>query len=382
MSTASQLSKDELSRYMRHTILEGVGHEGQIKLKNASVLCVGAGGLASSALLYLAAAGVGRIGIVDSDTVDVSNLQRQILFGADDIGSLKTEAAQKRLLDLNPHIKVEIYSEKFDSSNAEKLVALYDAVLDASDNFSTRYLINAVCVKTGKPDFFGSVQQFAGQVAVFDSEHGCYRCLFAAPPQNELAPDCNAIGVLGVLPGLIGQYQALEFLKWKLNIGSSLFGKILTIDTLSNHFRKLDFAKNPSCPTCSQPQAINLNEPAFIATTESKLAAVTISVRELQSLMITSQINLIDVREEHEYADDHIGGQLMPLKNLTELARDLTSLQKKLGALDQPVYVYCRSGQRSAQAALVLRKAGYQQVFSLEGGLLEWRRQKPSERKV
>jgi len=358
----STLTPEEQQRYIRQILLSEIGTAGQEKLKNASVLCVGAGGLGSPALLYLAAAGVGRIGIIDADSVSIDNLQRQILFSTEDVGVLKVAAAKENLLKLNPLLKIEVYSEKLSSANAEKIFAGFDAVIDATDNFSTRYLINDAAMKLSKPVFFGSIFKFSGQVSVFSHDSGCYRCLFPQPPAEELAPDCNVAGVLGVLPGVVGSYQALEFLKWKLGIGDTLKGKILTIDLLTHRSRLLHFNRNPQC-ACAHPDKITLQ------TTETGANPYSLSAADLKAALGKEEsLVLFDVRDEAEHQLGNIGGALLSSQNLT----DHSQLPQNHS---QKIVVYCRSGARSAKAADQLRKMGYTNVFNLEGGLVAWKKE-------
>ncbi|MCC2678668.1 MAG: UBA/THIF-type binding protein [Pseudobdellovibrio sp.] len=358
----SRLTPEEQQRYIRQILLSEIGTEGQEKLKQGSVLCVGAGGLGSPALLYLAAAGVGRIGIIDADTVSVDNLQRQILFSTEDVGSLKVSAAKEQLLQLNPLLQIDVYSEKLSATNAEKIFADYDGVIDATDNFSTRYLINDAAIKLNKPVFFGSIFKFSGQVSVFSRESGCYRCLFPQPPAEELAPDCNVAGVLGVLPGIVGSYQALEFLKWKLGIGDILTGKILAIDVLTHQSRILNFNRNPECRACSQPEKI------LLQSDQNRSPQNTISAPDLKKALSAKEaLVLLDVREESEHQLGNIGGLLLPAGNV----KDNENLPANLS---QKIIVYCRSGARSARAAEQLRTMGYANVFNLEGGLIAWKK--------
>ena len=367
---ASTLSSEEKSRYLRHILLADVGEAGQLSLKNSSVLCIGAGGLGSSALLYLAAAGVGRIGIVDSDIVDASNLQRQVLYQTSDIGMSKAKRAKERLIALNPLIEVESFSETFNADNAEKLLSSYDAILDGTDNFSTRYLVNDVAIKLGKPNFFGCIYKFTGQVAVFGLGGGCYRCLFPSPPSPELAPDCARAGVLGVLPGLVGTYQALEFLKWRIGIGEVLSGKLMMVDTLGNSFRTLNFEKNPTCSTCLDPSKIELASMEISCKSDfPKSAAVgEMTVQELSKRMLgLKNFVLVDVRDPVEYEIGNLGGILIPLDELQDQLHRLPKTSE--------IIVHCRSGGRSAKACELLSSLGYARVVNVVGGIVAWQKE-------
>ncbi|HEY0193189.1 MAG TPA: ThiF family adenylyltransferase [Kofleriaceae bacterium] len=368
------LTADERSRYLRHLLLDEVGERGQRALKGASVLCVGAGGLGSPALLYLAAAGVGRIGIVDADTVDASNLQRQVLFDTSDVGKSKAERARAKLLALNPCIEVEAFPVRLDETNGEQLLSGFDAIMDGTDNFSTRYLVNDLALKLGKPNFFGCIFKFTGQVSVFgvDPAQGCYRCVFPVPPSGDLAPDCARAGVLGVLPGMVGTYQALEFLKWKLGIGTLLSGKLMMIDTLSHGFRTLRYAKNPSCPSCRNPAELVLGGYDFACATEAAGAArwTELSVHGLKDRQRESHaFFLLDVRERVEHELGNLGGAWIPVDQLADQANLLPADR------DHPIVVYCRSGGRSARACAVLDQLGYSHVENLKGGALAWQRE-------
>ncbi|MEO8548744.1 MAG: ThiF family adenylyltransferase [Kofleriaceae bacterium] len=369
------LTADERSRYLRHLLLGEVGEAGQLKLKRSSVLCIGAGGLGSPALLYLAAAGVGRIGIVDPDVVDSSNLQRQVLFDTSVVGQPKAVVAAARLRALNPYIEIEPFAERFDETNAERMLSSFGAIMDGTDNFATRYLVNDVAIKQGKPNFFGCIFRFSGQLSVFTGETGCYRCLFPAPPAPELAPDCAQAGVLGVLPGLVGTYQALEFLKWQLGIGTSLAGKLLTIETMASQFRTLKYAKNPGCPACSNPSAIKLEgyEAACASGPAGDAPITHISVAELKARLAARDVVLIDVRNAVEHDIGNIGGTLLPVdviaQQTSETIRSLVPADR-----DQSIAVYCRSGARSARACQLLQQLGYTRVINVQGGIVAWQR--------
>lgn len=368
------LSKDEQSRYLRHLLLDEIGEAGQVRLKQSSVLCIGAGGLGSPALLYLAAAGVGRIGIVDLDVVDASNLQRQVLFTTDDVGQPKAEVARRRLLALNPFLNIETFVERFDESNAERLLGGFDAIMDGTDNFATRYLVNDVALKLGKPNFFGCIFKFTGQVSVFGRETGCYRCVFPAPPTAELAPDCARAGVLGVLPGLVGSYQALEYLKWRLGIGTSLAGKLLMVDTLATKFRTLNYERNPEC-VCNRPAEMRLGGYEAACASEPKSNVAEISVQELDArLKGTRDFVLIDVRDPLEHEIGNLGGRLIPLDMIAQQSADSIGSFMKVER-EQTLIVHCRSGKRSAKACEILQRLGYSHVLNVKGGVVAWQRE-------
>jgi sulfur-carrier protein adenylyltransferase/sulfurtransferase len=371
------LTSDERSRYLRHLLVDEIGEAGQLRLKQSSVLCIGAGGLGSPALLYLAAAGVGHIGIVDPDVIDSSNLQRQVLFDTSVVGKPKAEIAAVKLRALNPYIRVDTFVERFDETNAERLLGGFDAILDGTDNFATRYLVNDVALKQGKPSFFGCIFRFTGQVSVFTAQTGCYRCVFPAPPVPELAPDCAQAGVLGVLPGIVGTYQALEFLKWRLGLGTSLTGKLMMIDTLANRFRTLNYAKNPACPACSNPSAIRLEnyEAACASQPVADAKIPEISVHELKAKIATERdLVLVDVRNPVEHQLGNLGGTLIPVDVLATQTAD--SIRALLPTdRDQTIAVYCRSGGRSARACKILQELGYAHVLNVKGGVVAWQRE-------
>src|SRR6266851_2063210 len=366
-SNAMQLSPAELQRYSRHLMMPEVTPDGQRRLKAASVLCIGAGGLGSPAALYLAAAGVGKIGIVDFDDVDLSNLQRQILHGTKDIGRSKLESARERLRDANPNIEVELHGCRFSSENAPGLVARYDLVIDGSDNFPTRYLSNDVCVFAQKPNVYGSVFRFDGQTTVFAPHLGgpCYRCLFPEPPPAGSVPNCAEAGVLGVLPGIIGTIQATEAIKLILGLGESLVGRLLHFDALKMKFREFNLRRDPQCPVCGDSptitEPIDYEQFCGVATN-----VPTVSVRELKEKLDARQpVQLVDVREpfEHEIANID-SARLIPLGELSDRLNELDR--------DRLTIVHCHSGMRSAQAVRLLREAGFENVFNLEGGIAKW----------
>lgn len=367
------LSADELKRYARHLVLPEIGTDGQEKLMSANALIVGAGGLGSPAALYLAAAGVGRIGIVDFDVVDVTNLQRQILHSTSDVDRPKVESAEQRILSINPHIKVEPFETKLSSENALEILKEYDVVVDGTDNFPTRYLVNDACVFLKKPLVYGSIFRFEGQASVFDAQHGpCYRCLYPAPPPPELVQNCADAGVVGVLPGIIGSIQANEALKLILGIGKPLTGRLLMFDALAMEFRTMKFAKDPACPICGSNPTITrlIDYEAFCGVTSSRqphTEPATITVQELKARIDAGDSPfLLDVREPYEARLATIGGTLIPLG---VLSGRLIELNK-----EQEIVVYCHHGIRSAHAVGLLRRAGFTNVKNLSGGIDEWAR--------
>jgi sulfur-carrier protein adenylyltransferase/sulfurtransferase len=372
-----QLSHSEILRYSRHLLIPEVGLEGQRKLKNASILVIGTGGLGSPVALYLAAAGVGRIGLVDYDVVDFSNLQRQVIHGTSGIGVLKVESARQRMLDLNPDIQVDVYNEPFTSANAMRIAAPYDVIIDGTDNFPTRYLSNDVCVLLGKPNVYGSIYRFDGQVSVFDARRGpCYRCLFPEPPPPGLVPSCAEGGVLGVLPGTIGTLQATEALKLILGIGEPLIGRLLLFDALELSFDTVKLRKNPKCRVCGeQPEVTELIDyEAFCGVPghDHEDGAVgggwDIEAEELaQRLGSGALVRLIDVREPHELEISQLSGaHLIPLGQLASRLSELDSAQE--------IVLFCKSGTRSARAMELLLSAGFRKVKNLKGGINAWAR--------
>ncbi len=369
-------SEEERSRYSRHLIMPEVTIAGQRRLQAARVLCIGAGGLGSPAALYLAAAGVGTLGLIDPDEVDRSNLQRQILHGTADIGRPKLESARDRIAAANPNVAVNLHPGSFTSANALAVVAGYDVVLDGSDNFPTRYLSSDVCVFASKPNVYGSVFRFDGQTTVFAPHLGgpCYRCLFPEPPPPGTVPNCAEAGVLGVLPGIIGMLQAIETLKLILGLGESLVGRLLHFDALKMKFREFNLRRDPQCPVCGDDPVITapIDYESFCATpgaTDAPVAHETvpeISVHELQQRRSAGQpLLLLDVREPHEYEIAQIdGARLIPLG---ELAARLDELERS-----QPIVVHCHSGVRSAYAVQLLRTAGFTNALNLAGGIDAW----------
>ena len=375
----SDLSRAELYRYARHLALPEVGLEGQKRLKAGRVLCVGAGGLGSPLALYLAAAGVGTLGIVDFDEVDESNLQRQILHGTKDVGRSKLDSAEDRLRDVNPHVQVVKHRSRLSSENALDIVSGYDVVVDGTDNFPTRYLVNDACVLLGKPNVYGSVFRWEGQASVFATEGGpCYRCLFREPPPPGLVPNCAEGGVVGVLPGIIGSLQALETIKLLLGQGDVLAGRLLIFDALGMEWREVALRRNPDCPVCgdSPTQTELIDYEVFCgvtATGEIDAAGESGSVEEVDSPTLVERLGsstppyLLDVREPWEWAVSNLaehGARLIPLGELEE----------RLGEIPRgrPVVVYCRTGQRSMQAALRMSEAGFDDVANLAGGMVAW----------
>jgi molybdopterin/thiamine biosynthesis adenylyltransferase/rhodanese-related sulfurtransferase len=371
-SGAMRLDVQELQRYSRHLIMPEVTSEGQNRLKAARVLCIGAGGLGSPAALYLAAAGIGTIGIVDFDNVDLSNLQRQILHGTKDIGRGKLESARDRLHDINPQIEIELHKCRFSSENASQLVTTYDIVVDGSDNFPTRYLSNDVCVFARKPNVYGSVFRFEGQTTVFAPHLGgpCYRCLFPEPPPPESVPNCAQAGVLGVLPGIIGMLQAIEALKLILGIGEPLVGRLLHFDALKVKFRELNLRRDLQCPVCGEnPTIFSPIDYEQFCGVRNEETIPEMSPHELKRRMDAGEpFELIDVREPFEYEIARIdGAKLLPLGEITERLNELTG--------EGPIVVHCHSGKRSAQAVKLLQQHGFANVYNLEGGIDAWSEQ-------
>jgi molybdopterin/thiamine biosynthesis adenylyltransferase/rhodanese-related sulfurtransferase len=376
-------SHDEIRRYSRHLLLPDVGLEGQRKLKQASVLIVGVGGLGSPVALYLAAAGIGRIGVVDYDRVDSSNLQRQIIHGTDRLGQLKVDSARQRMLELNPFVQVDVYHEALSSQNAGQVADGYQVVVDGTDNFPTRYLINDLCVMTGKPFVYGSVYRFEGQVSVFDARFGpCYRCLFPDPPPPGAAPSCADGGVLGVVPGTIGTLQTTEVVKLILGIGAPLFGVLLLYDALEMTFQNIQIKKNSVCKVCGQTPEIThlidyeafcgvlVGSDSFVKDKEQPMPELwDISPHELaERLRCGEDIQLVDVREAVEQQVSHLpGARLIPLD---QLARRMAALDRS-----KETILFCRTGGRSRRAAVLLHSAGFERVRNLAGGINAWARE-------
>ncbi|HEX8851781.1 MAG TPA: molybdopterin-synthase adenylyltransferase MoeB [Gemmatimonadaceae bacterium] len=368
-----QLGTDEILRYSRHLILPEVALDGQRRLKAARVLLIGAGGLGSPLALYLAAAGVGTLGLVDFDVVDLTNLQRQIVHGTSDVGRPKLESARDRIRDVNPNVHVEGYETKLTSANALEILRDYDVVIDGTDNFQTRYLTNDACVILGKPNVYGSIFRFEGQASVFATEEGpCYRCLYPEPPPPGLVPSCAEGGVIGVLPGLVGTIQATEGLKLLLGIGETLVGRLLTIDALTMQFRTLKLRKDPTCPACGTRQIKELIDydqfcgvgPA--AEAQDADAIVELTPREVaEKLKRGDDFDLLDVREPHEWAVARIeGARLVPLGTIGDAIPTLNRARE--------IVIHCKGGVRSAKAVRQLQAAGFTQVRNLAGGILRW----------
>lgn len=378
MENPAELSREEVLRYSRHLLIPEVGLDGQRKLKAASVLVVGTGGLGSPAAMYLAAAGVGRIGLVDYDVVEFTNLQRQIIHGTAQLDKLKVESARDRLLDLNPFIQVDSYNELFTSANALRIASGYDVVVDGTDNFPTRYLVNDVCVKLGIPNVYASIFRFDGQVSVFDGRQGpCYRCLFPEPPPPGTVPSCAEGGVLGVLPGIIGSLQACEALKVLLGIGESLRGKLLLVNALDLRFDFVKLRKNSECAVCSlPPEQIELIDyeaycgvPAHDHEDVSMDERYEIGVKDLAAKMQDGNApKLIDVREPHELNISQLeGAKLIPLGQLAAHLSELDTADE--------IVVFCRTGARSGQAVELMVSAGFRKVKNLKGGINAWARE-------
>ncbi|QXD14115.1 molybdopterin-synthase adenylyltransferase MoeB [Rhodocaloribacter litoris] len=371
------LSPEEVRRYSRHLILPEVGLEGQKKLKAASVLLIGAGGLGSPLALYLAAAGVGRLGLVDFDVVDESNLQRQVLHGTKDVGRSKLASARERILDINPHVEVETYETRLTSENALDLIGAYDLVADGTDNFPTRYLVNDASVLTGTPNMYASIFRFEGQVSVFGAPDGpCYRCLYPEPPPPGLVPSCAEGGVLGVLPGIVGALQATEVIKWIVGAGEPLVGRLLLFDALTMTFRTLKVRKNPDCPVCGTHPTVTalIDYEAFCGIPQARAAASAeadavpeITVTELKARLDRGERPFIlDVRKPHEYEIANLGAPLIPVDELADRLDELAPYR------DQEIIVHCRSGARSARAVKLLREHGFHGAVNLKGGILAW----------
>jgi adenylyltransferase/sulfurtransferase len=369
------LNHAEILRYSRHLLIPEVGLSGQKKIKAASVLIIGTGGLGSPVSLYLAAAGVGRIGLVDYDVVDESNLQRQVIHGTSQLGQLKVESARQRMLDINPDIQVEVYNEPFTSENAMRIAQDYDILIDGTDNFPTRYLSNDVSVLLGKPNVYGSIFRFDGQVSVFDARNGpCYRCLFPEPPPPGLVPSCAEGGVLGVLPGIIGTLQATEALKLILGIGETLSGRLLLFNALDMSFDFVNLRKNPNCKVCGPnpevTELIDYEEFCGVPGHDHEEGSVggdwDIEVTQLsEKLQHGEDIHLLDVREPHELEISHLeGADLIPLGQLAARLSELDSADDMV--------VFCKGGTRSARALELLASAGFRKVKNLKGGINAW----------
>ncbi|MBA2685536.1 MAG: molybdopterin-synthase adenylyltransferase MoeB [Gemmatimonadaceae bacterium] len=374
-TSPAELSNEEIFRYSRHLILPEVGLEGQKKLKQARVLLVGVGGLGSPAALYLAAAGVGTLGLVDFDVVDATNLQRQIIHGTRTIGKRKLDSARDRIEDLNPNVKVEAHETPLTSRNALEIIRTYDIVVDGTDNFQTRYLVNDACVILGKPNVYGSIYRFEGQASVFATgDAPCYRCLFREPPPPGLVPSCAEGGVLGVLPGIVGTIQTTEALKLILGIGESLAGRLLLIDALRMRFRTLNLRKDPTCPACGTheiKELIDYEEFCGVRQAAADDAAALSAVPEISPVQLAARIargddfDLIDVREPHEWDIARIpGARLIPLATLVNQLPTLDSARD--------IIVHCKMGGRSAKAVQQLQASGFRKVWNLSGGITRW----------
>ena len=370
-----ELTQDDLSRYSRHLILPEVGVEGQRKLKAARVLCVGTGGLGSPLALYLAAAGVGTLGLVDFDVVDASNLQRQIIHSTADIGRKKLDSAEEKLKALNPELNVQKHDTLLSSANALDVLKDYDVVADGTDNFPTRYLVNDACVLLGKPNAYGSIFRFEGQASVFATKDGpCYRCLYPEPPPPGLVPSCAEGGVLGILPGLIGVIQATEAIKLILGIGEPLIGRLLLVDALKMRFRELKLRKNPECPVCGvHPTVTQLIDYqqfcGFEAASEEQKAVKNgipqVSAKELKRRMDAGEnLFILDVREPFEYQIANIGGKLIPQNDVPQRIGEIDR--------DREIIVHCKAGGRSQRIAEYLKQSGFPNVANLAGGILAW----------
>src|ERR1700736_1216086 len=369
--SAIQFSPEEMQRYSRHLLMPEITIEGQRRLKAAKVLCIGAGGLGSPSTLYLAAAGVGTLGLIDFDRGDLSNLQRQILHGTSDVGRPKLESARDRLRQVNPHVKINLHPDRFTSSNALDLVGAYDLVVDGSDNFPTRYLSNDVCVWTSKPNIYGSVFRFEGQTTVF-APHlrgPCYRCLFPEPPEPGTVPNCAEAGVLGVLPGIIGLMQAIEAIKLIVGLGEPLIGRLLYFDALKMTFREFAVRRDPHCPVCGDSPTITepIDYEAFCQARGAAPAQTipAISVQDLKEKLQDNKVLVLDVREPFEHDIARIEGSL--LVPLGELSSHINEIPR-----DKEIVVMCKSGTRSAKATEFLRQQGVQNVYNLEGGINAW----------
>src|SRR3954468_121619 len=370
-----ELDNDQIRRYSRHLILPEVGLAGQKKICSTSVLCIGAGGLGSPIAMYLAAAGIGRIGIVDFDTVDFSNLQRQIIHATADVGRPKAESAKETIKGINPTCDVVIHNTRLSSENAMEIIAGYDIVVDGTDNFPTRYLTNDACVLLEKPNVYGSIFRFEGQASVFSPHQGgpCYRCLYPEPPPPGMVPSCAEGGVLGVLPGIIGCIQATEILKLALNKGSSLVGRLLLFNALDMKFRELKLRRDPQCPICGEKPTITelIDYEMFCGITPEPAAPAAnpdeVSVQEMKRALQDKKLNIkvVDVREPDEYEIAHVKG--VPLLPLSVLQQRFTELDP-----NQQYYIHCKSGVRSLRALEFLREQGFKYVKSVKGGINAW----------
>jgi sulfur-carrier protein adenylyltransferase/sulfurtransferase len=375
-SDSVELSKDEILRYSRHLIMPEVGMEGQLKLKKGSVLLVGTGGLGAPLGLYLAAAGVGRIGLVDFDVVDFTNLQRQVIHGTKDVGRKKLDSAIESMRDINPHVKLDRHEVMLSSENAPEILKDYDIIIDGTDNFPTRFLVNDACVLLNKPNVYGSIFRFEGQSTVFATEGGpCYRCLYPEPPPPGLVPSCAEGGVLGILPGVIGLIQATEAVKLILGIGEPLIGRLLLYDALAMRFREFKIRKNPECPVCGDhptiTELIDYQEFCGIPQQQTPVSTPAQATGDIEPPEVKAKLDrgenftLIDVREPHEYQICRIpGARLIPLG---ELPKHLNELDP-----DQEIVAHCKSGMRSAKAVDLLKQSGFKNARNMKGGILAW----------
>lgn len=378
-SAAPDLSRDEIQRYSRHLVMPEVGMDGQRRLKAARVLCVGVGGLGSPAAMYLAAAGVGTLGLVDFDAVELSNLHRQILHGTPDVGRSKLESARARLAALNPDVRIETHEAMLTSKNALEIVPAYDVVVDGTDNFATRYLVNDACVLARRPNVYGSIFRFEGQASVFATKDGpCYRCLHPEPPPAGLIPNCAEGGVLGVLPGVIGTIQATEAIKLVLGVGEPLVGRFLVYDALRMRFRELKLRRDPECPVCGERPTIRtlVDDEQFCGATaagaaEPARADLAAMSSDMTAIELKARLDrgdtvfILDVREPPEPAICRIAGAtLIPLGELPHRLAELPA--------DRDIVVMCRSGARSARATAFLRDRGLSRAYNLAGGILDW----------
>jgi adenylyltransferase/sulfurtransferase len=371
--TLPQLSSEELARYSRHIILPEVGLEGQQKLKAAKVLCIGAGGLGSPLAFYLAAAGIGTLGLVDFDVVDASNLQRQILHSTNDVGRPKRDSAEEKLKALNPFLTVVKYNTKLSSQNALEIFREFDVVADGTDNFPTRYLVNDACVLTGKPNAYGSIFRFEGQASVFGAENGpCYRCLYPEPPPPGMVPSCAEGGVLGILPGLVGVIQATEVIKLILGKGEPLIGRLLLVDALGMRFREMRLRKNPECPVCGDNPTLKelIDYQQFCGIKEERPMSIQNGIEQISPEQLKQELDsgkdvfVLDVREPYEYQIANMGGHLIPLNDVPN----------RIGELDKEkdIVVHCKMGGRSQQAAEFLKNNGFTKIRNLAGGITGW----------
>jgi len=372
MSAPASLTKDEILRYSRHLIMPEVGMEGQLKLKNASILLVGTGGLGAPLGMYLAAAGVGRIGLVDYDVVDVTNLHRQIIHGTKDVGRKKLDSAADTIADINPLVKIDKYDVLLTAENAMEICAPYDIIIDGTDNFPTRYLVNDVCVLQKKPNVYGSIFRFEGQASVFGVEDGpCYRCLYPEPPPPGLVPSCAEGGVLGVLPGLLGIIQTTEVIKLILGSGDPLVGRLLLVDALGMKFSELKIRKDPDCPVCGAnptvKELIDYEQFCGVRGGEQPVAAGASEITpvELKKRLDSGEdIFILDVREPHEYEICNLQGHLIPLGELPKRVQELDP--------NREIVAHCKGGVRSAKAVAFLQEAGFKNVVNLSGGISRW----------